>query len=580
MHMFKKLSVVTCVLWILGWAIAYLIILPPINISSLSFWIFFGPAVLLPLYFLIQKAALKNGFNKGKSLWPLLIVIFGAAVFFGGMVLVSPVTSSKAYASRIAVYESSFDQDISEVDFDNLPLLDKASSQKVGDRVVGQIPDLVSQFSINPEYSLINYKGQIVRVTPLEHNDFYKYLSNRSGTAGYVIVDSTTGDAEVVRTAKGLKYLPSSYLLDNLHRHVQLHNPFSILGDTSFELDEQGNPYWVIQTLTYKWVNIMPRVSGVIVCNAITGEMQHYKTSEVPTWVDNVYDAHLVISEINDWGMYQGGYVNSQFAQKGVVQATDGYTYITNDDDVYLYTGITSIASDESNIGFVMVNLRTHKASYYAVPGAEEYGAMDSANGQVQEKNYTPTFPLLINLEGRPTYLLSLKDAGGLVKMYAFVDVENYQKVSVTDASFGIKYAADEYIKMINGGVSPTPKPDDPQPDVDSKTAIIVVKSITKDTGVIYVVSSYDEKFKIEFNVDESIVPFIKEGDTYEVTYHNSGSSLNIVTAIRDLTPTVPDNPGTDTENQQQSEQTEEQNDSGSWENVSNNEGNSEETQG
>ena len=325
--------------------------------------------------------------------------------------------------------------------------------------------------------------------------------------------------------------------------------------------------------------------------NAVWANQNYLSTGLNPDYeeyIQEYFDAEIneepfgtsTVNEINDWGMYQGGYVNSQFAQKGVVQATDGYTYITNDDDVYLYTGITSIASDESNIGFVMVNLRTHKASYYAVPGAEEYGAMDSANGQVQEKNYTPTFPLLINLEGRPTYLLSLKDAGGLVKMYAFVDVENYQKVSVTDASFGIKYAADEYIKMINGGVSPTPKPDDPEPDVETKTAIIIVKSITKDTGVIYVVSSYDEKFKIEFSVDESIVPFIKEGDTYEITYYNSGSSLNVVTKIRELTPTVPDNPGTDTENQQQSEQTEEQNDSGSWENVSNNEGNSEENQG
>ena len=411
--MFKRLSIVTCVLWIIGWAVAYLVILPPINVSSLQFWIFFTPAIILPLYFLIQKAALKKGFNKGKSLWPLLILILGAAVFFGGMVLVSPVTSSKAYASRIEVYDSSFEQDITEVDFDNLPLLDKASSQKVGDRVVGQIPDLVSQFVINDEYSLINYKGQIVRVTPLDHRDFYKYFSNREGTAGYVIVDTTTGDAEVVRTAKGIKYLESAYLLDNLHRHVQLNNPFCILGDTAFELDEQGNPYWVIQTLQYKWVNIMPRVDGVIVCNAITGEMQRYKVGEVPTWIDNVYDAHLVTQEINDWGMYQGGYVNSQFAQKGVVQCTDGYTYITNKDDVYMYTGITSIASDESNIGFVMVNLRTHQAFYYAVPGAEEYGAMDSALGQVQEKNYTSTFPLLICLDGRPTYLLSLKDAGG-----------------------------------------------------------------------------------------------------------------------------------------------------------------------
>ena len=537
--MFKKLSVVTVILWILGWGIAYLFILPPINVSSLAFWIFFGPAVLLPLYIIIQKAALKKGFNKGKALWPLFIVALGAAVFFGGMALVSPVTSSKAFASRIEVYESSFENDIHEVDFDNLPLLDKISSQKVGDRVVGQIPDLVSQFSINDEYSLINYKGDIVRVTPLDHRDFYKYFSNRSGTAGYVIVDTTTGNAEVVRTEKGLKYLQSSYLFDNLKRHVQMHNPFSILGDMSFELDEKGNPYWVIQTLRYKWVNIMPRVSG---------------------------DAHLVMQEINDWGMYQGGYVNSQFTQKGVVQATDGYTYITNDDDVYMYTGITSIASDESNIGFVMVNLRTHKASYYPVPGAEEYGAMDSAIGQVQEKNYTSTFPLLINLQGRPTYLLSLKDAGGLVKMYAFVDVENYQKVSVTDSSYGIKYAADEYLKMINGGNTPV-KPDDPETH-DLHNVIIEVKTITKDTGVVYITTTYDEKFKIEFSVDESIVPFIKEGDKYEVSCYTAENGLNIVKSIRDLTPTVPDGNSSPAPVTHQEDETPDDN-SESWDNIS-----------
>lgn len=563
--MFKKLSVVTVILWILGWGIAYLFILPPINVSSLAFWLFFGPAVLLPLYIIIQTAALKKGFNKGKSLWPLFIVALGAAVFFGGMALVSPVTSSKAFASRIDVYESSFEQDIKEVDFDNLPLLDKISSQKVGDRVVGQIPDLVSQFSINNEYSLINYKGSIVRVTPLDHRDFYKYFSNRSGTAGYVMVDTTTGDAEVVRTEKGIKYLQSSYLFDNLKRHVQLSNPFSILGDTSFELDEKGNPYWVIQTIQYKWVNIMPRVSGVIVCDAITGEMQRYKVGEVPAWIDNVYDAHLVMDEINDWGMYQGGYVNSQFTQKGVVQATDGYTYITMDDDVYMYTGITSIASDESNIGFVMVNLRTHKASYYPVPGAEEYGAMDSAMGRVQEKNYTSTFPLLINLRGRPTYLLSLKDAAGLVKMYAFVDVQNYQKVSVTDSSYGIKYAANEYLKMIDGN---TPvKPDD-QETQDLHNVIIEVKSVTKDTGVVYITTTYDEKFKIEFSVDESIVPFIKEGDKYEVSCYTAENGLNIVRSIRDLTPTVPDGNTNTTPVTPQEDETPDDN-AENWENVS-----------
>ena len=534
--MLKKISIWTVIIWILGWGIAYLIILPPINPSSLMFWAFFGPALIIPIIVLLQIRALKNGFRKGKALWPVLVAIIIAAVIFGGMVFVSPVFNAKGFANRITMNDAVFSDDIKEVDFNNLPLLDKDSSQKVGDRVVGQIPELVSQFSISDEYSLINYKGSIVRVTPLEHNGFYKYFSNLSGTAGYVLVDTTTGDAEVVRTAQGIKYLPSAYFFHNLRRHVQLHYPFSILGDSSFELDESGNPYWVIQTLKYSWINIKPAVSGVITCNAITGETKHYNVKEVPAWIDNVYDANLVIDEINSWGMYQGGFANSQFTQKGVVQTTDGYTYIIRDDDVFMYTGITSIASDESNIGFVMVNLRTHEARYYAVPGAEEYGAMESAKGVVQEKNYTSTFPLLINLNGRPTYLLSLKDSGGLVKKYAFVDVENYQKVSVTDSSYGIKYAADEYLKMLNGNVPVTPDdPDDTPKELFTATITVgTINSVLVDGNTIYYVLSTDQdKYEIAATVNLSIVPFIKEGEDYKVTFYSTEEGLNIVTKIQ-----------------------------------------------
>lgn len=534
--MLKKISIWTVIIWILGWAIAYLVILPPINPSSLMFWAFFGPALIIPLVVILQVNAFKGGIKKGKAFWPILLVILVAAVVFGGMVFVSPVFNAKGFANRIVINEADFSSDIEEVDFNNLPLLDKVSSQKVGDRVVGQIPELVSQFSISEEYSLINYRDSIVRVTPLEHNGFYKYFSNLSGTAGYVIVDTTSGAAQVVKTTQGLKYLPSAYFFHNLKRHVQLHYPFSILGDSSFELDENGVPYWVIQTLKYKWVNVMPSVSGVIICNALTGETQHYSVDQVPKWIDNVYDANLVIDEINSWGMYQGGFANSQFTQKGVVQTTDGYTYIIKDDDVFMYTGITSIASDESNIGFVMVNLRTHEARYYGVPGAEEYGAMESAKGVVQEKNYSSTFPLLINLNGRPTYLLSLKDSGGLVKMYAFVDVENYQKVSVTDSSYGIKYAADEYLKMLNGNVPD--KPDDQPKEMHTSTiTIATINNILVDGNTIYyVLSTDDEKYEIPATVDLSIVPFMKEGDIISVTYYTAENGLNIVTKIQNNT--------------------------------------------
>ncbi len=544
--MLKKLSAITIVLWIVGWIIAYLVLLPPINPGALAFWLFFTPAVIVPLVILIQSLALKKGVNKGKAFWPLLIVLICVGIFFGGMIIVSPTFSSKTFASRIQVSDSSFSDDIKEVDFNNLPLLDKASSQKVGDRVVGQIPDLVSQFTVSDEYSLINYKKSIVRVTPLEHIDFYKYFGNREGTAGYVIVDCTTGEAELVRTDKGIKYLDSAYLWHNLKWHVQIHNPFAILGDKSFELDESGHPYWVIQTLSYAWVNIMPSVNGVIVCDAITGEMQRYKAGNVPSWIDNVYDANLVMEEINSWGMYQGGYINSQISQKNVVQCTEGYTYITNDDDVYMYTGITSVATDESNIGFMMVNLRTHDARFYGVPGAEEYSAMDSAIGAVQEKNYTSTFPLLINLNNRPTYLLSLKDSAGLVKMYAFVDVQNYQKVTVTDSQLGIKAAAEQYLKMMNGGNDPV-KPDDGD-DADREYKAAVIKVVKFNTVLVdgntvyYLITEDNQRFELPVTVDLSIVPFINEGDTLAVKYYTS-DNLNKVVQVELVSETKPQQP-------------------------------------
>ena len=522
----KKVSKFALIIWLAAVAVAYFILLPPLNPTSMAFWAFFLPAVFAPVFVIIQTKFFKQGLKHGKAFYPTLFVLILAAVYIIGCVVFSPVFNSKSYNERIKVEDASFEQDIQEVDFNNLPLLDKASAQKVGDRVVGQIAGDVSQFTVSDEYSLINYQGRIVRVTPLEHNGFFKYLSNLSGTAGYIRVDCTNGEAHLVKTTEGMKYLPSAYMFHDLNRHVRFHYPFDILGETSFEVDEQGNPYWVIQSLRYTWINMKKQVKAVIVVNAVDGSTQKYAVGEVPNWIDNVYDAHLVMEEIDDWGLYRNGYFNSKFAQKDVVQTTDGYTYITNGDDVYLYTGITSISSDESNIGFVMVNLRDHQAKYYNVAGAEEYSAMDSALGMVQEKDYVPTFPLLINLNGRPTYLLSLKDSGGLVKMYAFVDVVNYQKVSVSDAANGIEEAAKVYLKML--GIT-----DKNNNELISKEITIYeLKDVVIDGNTYYYIVSYEkEKFSVQAAVNLAVTPFMQAQETYKVKYCNNGS-INVIEEI------------------------------------------------
>lgn len=451
MKLFKLISIVLSILFSFGY---YFIFLPPINLSSLEFYVWLTLTCGCFIIFFVLFAAadkVKKENNKANndikvSLYLLSLLGICFVAFLLSCIFFGPFLNAKEYHERITVVESNFSEDVKEADFTHLPLLDKDSSSKLGDRVLGQLPELISQFEVSNEYTQINYLGNIVRVTPLEYNGFVKYLNNRSeGVPGYISVNSTTGNSQLHKLEQGMRYMPSAYLFEDLMRHVRFGYPFEILGDTSFEIDEEGNPYWIVQTIDYKGIGLKKEISGIIVVDPISGEMQKYTTDDIPNWIDNVWDAALIEDQLNSWGKYENGFLNAYIGQKGVKQTTDGYNYIAQDDDIFMYTGVTSAAADESNIGFVLVNLRTKEARYYAVPGAEEYSAMDSATGQVPEKNYTPTFPLLINLDGQPTYMLSLKDAAGLVKMYAFVDVQDYQKVTVTDSSKGIENALKQY---------------------------------------------------------------------------------------------------------------------------------------
>lgn len=451
MKWFKLISIGISILISFGY---YFIFLPPINLSSLEFYVWLTISCCCFIFFFVLFAGVDKVKNeKGKvqkdlkiSFYLLGLLGFCFAAYILSGIFFGPLFNAKEYHERITVVESNFSEDVKEADFSHLPLLDKDSSSKLGDRVLGQLPELISQFEVSDEYTQINYLGNIVRVTPLEYNGFVKYLNNRNeGICGYISVNSTTGNAQLHKLEQGMRYMPSAYFFEDLMRHVRFSYPFEILGDRSFEIDEEGNPYWIIQTIQYKGIGLKKEVSGIIVVDPISGQMMKYTTDDIPSWIDNVWDAALIEKQLNSWGKYGNGFLNAYMGQKGVKQMTDGYNYLAQDDDIFMYTGVTSAASDESNIGFVLVNLRTKEARYYAVPGAEEYSAMDSATGQVPEKNYTPTFPLLINLDGQPTYMLSLKDAAGLVKMYAFVDVQDYQKVTVTDSSQGIEKALKQY---------------------------------------------------------------------------------------------------------------------------------------
>lgn len=510
----------------------YYATLPPLNPTSPAFWTFVIVGIVLFLILNILFDSFGNTVIKKRKLFSFptkyksLVIILAIIIF--GMFIVnifcSPLFNAKSYSKRITVDESGdFTKDIAPVDFNTLPLLDRDSSEKLGDRVMGQMSELVSQFYVSNQYTQINYNNQILRVTPLEYADLIKWFSNRkNGIPGYITVDSVNGAASLKKLDKGMKYMPSAYFNENLQRKLRFTYPTTIFGTSKFEIDNEGNPYWITPTYKYTGVGLKTRVTGVIILDPITGDSKKYDIKDVPTWVDNAYDADLIVEQVDNWGTYKDGFINSIFGQKNVVNTTDGYNYLAMNDDIYLYTGITSVLADESNLGFILSNMRTGETKFYEVAGAEEYSAMSSAKGQVQQMRYESTFPLLINLNNKPTYLVSLKDAAGLVKMYGFVDVQDYQKVVVTDSSKGIEVAAQNYLENYADEITE---------DILTKEEIVIKKisSATKNGNTYYyIVDENNKKYIISIDLSDKL-PFINVGDKLNIGYYKQDEIIEVI---------------------------------------------------
>jgi uncharacterized membrane protein YgcG len=434
---------------------------PPINIQSADCWFFVGFFILFPLFLLFYirsqiykvgtkkhpKNAGKAKLNKRLMLIPVAIVVVGllgslaSAVFFPG--------NAERYSSILSIEELDFTSDIQQVNYEEIPVIDRSSAVILGNRVMGGIPEYVSQFEISPLYSQINYQGHPVRVSPLLYADIIKWFTNSGeGLPAYVKVDMTTQDTEIVRLEQAMRYSESEVLDRNISRHIQLSYPFYLFDEFSFEIDDEGRPWWICP-VQQRTIGLFggTTIQRVIMCDAVSGETQDIPIEEVPQWVDRAYPSDLLIEQYNWYGAYHNGWLNSFLGQEGVVQTTPGtdgmigYNYIAKDDDVWVYSGVTSAVSDNSIVGFMLINQRTAEGHYYAIAGATEDSAMNSAEGQVQHLHYNATFPILINISDVPTYFMALKDAAGLVKMYAMLDIQRYQNVGVGDTLAGTEQA-------------------------------------------------------------------------------------------------------------------------------------------
>lgn len=523
--------------------------LPALNFRSMELWIFIILALALFSFLTLITAGIgiTRSSSPGevfKGLWRVCkipVILIAAIVVFClvGNLCSAVIFNSKAYSNLIEVEESDFTADINEISYEQIPQLDKDSASVLANRKLGELRDLVSQFEVEAESAQINYNDRPVRVTYLNYGDFFKWIKNtKNGIPAYLITDMVTQEVTVVRTESGIKYSPSEYFNRNISRHLRFNYPTLMFEDINFEIDEDGTPYFVASVMT-KRIGIFGGrdIVGAVLCNAITGESVYYDAADIPTWVDRIFTADLLIEQYDYRGMYQNGFWNSIFGQTGCTVTTEGYNYIAQDDDVWMYTGITSVGGDQSNIGFILVNQRTKTARFYSIAGAEEFSAMDSAEGVVQQYGYVAAFPLLLNIKGQPTYFLPLKDASSLVKMYAMVNVQQYQIVA-----YGTSLAECEenyeVLLMKNGLIENEPDiPDTPEEDKyeTELTGVIteIRQAVIDGTTVYYIaIDTLPEKYLRLSAADNENAAILNVGDTITVSADAEDTEAAILSSI------------------------------------------------
>lgn len=546
-----KNILINLIVTIVAGFIYFYVELPPINLHSAAFYSFFLFLSVVYCITAVITSGIYRQAENGKTFWKLLkgscivpLIVIGAVfvIYVVGGLLSSVVIRSGAYAKLITVETGDFTQDIEEISFDQIPMLDRDSAEKLGDRKLGELADMVSQFEVADNYTQINYKGRPVRVTPLRYGDIFKWLNNRSaGLPAYLIIDMVTQEVDVVRLPEGMHYTTAEHFSRNLYRHLRFQYSTYIFNEPTFEIDEEGTPYWVCPRIV-KRIGLFggTDIQGAVLVNAITGESQYY--TDIPTWVDGVYSAEIIMDQYDYYGTYQGGFINSLFGQKNVTVTTEGYNYIAANDDVYVYTGVTSAGSDESNIGFILTNQRTKQTTFYSIAGAEEFSAMNSAEGVVQHLNYSATFPLLLNISNQPTYFMALKDYAGLVKMYAMVNVQQYQIVA-TGAS--VEECQSNYYKLLRQNKLDTGEAPILPADEDTVTGIVTAlrSAVIDGTTMYYVTLDADNTvYCISAGEVEKVI-LLNVGDRITITYEPDSMRDDLICTANAFEWTVAEEP-------------------------------------
>lgn len=356
-----------------------------------------------------------------------VISLLAVVAILGSYVVSFSAFNWETKKNMLQVEESVFDKSVSNVDMSNLVILDETDAIKFSEKLITEKdPALGSIFNISEDYGTLSVvEGKPYWIFPLEHSGFFKWMGHKTAP-GYIQVNATDGSSKFVE--KPFEYAPSSYFGKDLKRYVYTKFPSIGLTDYSFEVDDKGNPKWVITAYTHKTGVTGTQVLGSVIVDASTGETLFHELGKQPLWVDRVYSLDIFEEQLEDWGKYANGWWNP--SDTGKLKNTEGFGYVFNDGNIYFYTGVTSYGGDEATTGFMIFNPRNGQAKYNRISGSTENKSVGLMEELVQNAGYTAKYPYLLNINGEATFFSTLKGNSNNIVGYAFASVQNYRAVA------------------------------------------------------------------------------------------------------------------------------------------------------
>lgn len=524
-----------------GLMLLYWLWLPTLSVAYLDGFAFLSICIITVSVNVWMWAS--NFSRSEMRLWqvPTAAVVAFVVILIVGIIIGGPwFNDDTMYRQLGDVEKVEFDEMIKQIDISQIPIVDEELAKKQADKKIGEDIALGSRVELGKP-SIQEVNGELIFVAPLEHSSPLKWWANRT-TPGYITVSASNPNkvnyvTEIDGEKIQIRYQTSAILGKDLKRYIREHGYRNIgLTEYTFELNDEGRPYWVVTTYENQILWGCPEATGVVVVDAQTGEINWYPCEGVPKWVDIVQPEEFVDEQINNWGEYVRGWWNPADTDK--IKKTDRTIPVFVEDDCYYFTGMTSVGKDDSCVGFIMVNTRNKKAVMSYMSGATEDAAMKSAEGLVQNFGYEATEPTPVNINGIPSYVVPLKDTEKLIKSCAIVNVTDY---SIAVNGNTLEEARRKYIQRVAETQKNQVIGSDEAYGYTYTGVVERISSVVENGSTYYyfILKDKDEIFTAPASISNELA-ITREGDTVKIEYIDDKNSTVDITSFDNVAFATP----------------------------------------